>query len=127
VTREAFPMLACRDLLGTRAFYAAVFGAEQEYQYPEEGDPVFVSLRVGASTIALSDGNGETAYGEIALPSTGHPVDLCLYVEDLDATLGAGPRHGATLIAPAADMPWGERVGWLRDPEGIMLLVIQAE
>jgi uncharacterized glyoxalase superfamily protein PhnB len=23
-------------------------------------------------------------------------------------------------------MPWGERVGWIRDPEGVHVLVIQA-
>jgi uncharacterized glyoxalase superfamily protein PhnB len=38
----------------------------------------------------------------------------------------AGARGGAVVVPPA-DMPWGERVAWLRDPEGVMLLVIQAE
>jgi uncharacterized glyoxalase superfamily protein PhnB len=125
--RELFPIIACRDLSGTTRWYRSVFEAEPSYQFPEEGDPVYLTLRVGDSTIALADGTGPNAYGSAAFPSTGHPVDLCVYVDDLDATLATGAGDGGDLVIPAADMPWGERVGWLRDPEGVMLLVIQGD
>lgn len=125
-TSELFPIVACGDLVGTAAFYAAVFGAVEHYRFPEEGDPVYLSLTIGASSIALADGTGLTAYGERALPSTGHPVDLCVYVDDLEATLERGGSSGGTVVAEPQQMPWGERVAWLRDPERTMLLVIQA-
>jgi lactoylglutathione lyase len=124
--RELFPILACRDLGRTRDFYASVLGGSERYRFPDEGEPVYLTLRVGDSTLGLADGTGSTAYGESAFPTTGHPVDLCVYVDDLDATLAAAPRHGGALVADAADMPWGERVGWIRDPEGVHVLVIQA-
>ncbi len=60
-----------------------------------------------------------------SLPATGHAVDVCVYVPDLDSVLDAAPRHGGRLVVPATDTPWGERVAYLRDPEGTMLLVIQ--
>jgi uncharacterized glyoxalase superfamily protein PhnB len=47
-------------------------------------------------------------------------------VDDLEATLAAAPQNGGVLVAEAADMPWGERVGWIRDPEGVYVLVIEA-
>ncbi len=125
--RELFPIVACRDLSRTARWYQSVFAAEQAYQFPDDGEPVYLTLRVGDSSIALADGNGPNAYGSAAFPSSGHPVDLCVYVDDLDATLEAGARDGGELVVEAADMPWGERVGWLRDPEGIMLLAIQGE
>ena len=125
--RELFPILACRDLPRTRDFYIAVLGGAEAYRFPEDGEPVYLTLTVGVSTIGLSDGSGTTAYGLAALPSTGHPVDLCVYVDDLDAVLGLAAAHGGALVADAEDMPWGERVGWIRDPEGIHILVIQGD
>ena len=125
--RDLFPILACRDLPAARDFYLAVLGGREAYRFPEEGDPVYLTLEIGGSTIGLSDGRGRTAYGEPALPASGHPVDLCVYVDDLDAVLAAAPRHGGALVAEAAEMPWGERVGWIRDLDGIHVLVIQGD
>jgi lactoylglutathione lyase len=124
--RELFPILACRDLGRARDFYVAVLGGREQYRFPGQGEPVYLTLQVGDSTLGLADGTGSTAYGESAFPATGHPVDLCVYVDDLDATLAAAPRNGGALVADAADMPWGERVGWIRDTEGVHILVIQA-
>ncbi|TFC60040.1 hypothetical protein [Cryobacterium sp. TMB1-7] len=43
-------------------------------------------------------------------------------VPDLAAVVEAA---AAAVVVPPADMPWGERVAYLRDPEGTMLLVIR--
>lgn len=123
---EAFPIVACRDLARTRHFYRSAFGAAQRYAYPAAGDPEFVTLRIGATTIGLADGTAPPVAGPAPFPATGRPVDLCIYVTDLDAVLAAAASHGGELVAPAADMPWGERVGWVRDPEGVHVLVIQS-
>lgn len=125
--RELFPILACRDLGRAQRFYAAVLGAVERYRFPAEGDPVYLTLGIGDATLALADATGPTAYGATAFPTTGHPVDLCVYVDDLDAVLAVAEPHGGVLVTEAADMPWGERVGWIRDPEGIHILVIQGD
>ncbi len=124
--RDLFPIVACADLPGAIRFYEATFGAVLDYRFPDEGEAVYVTLRIGDSKVALAAvGDGPNAYGERSLPATGHPVDLCVYVDDLDATLAAAADAGGELRVPPADMPWGERVAWVRDTEGIMLLVIQ--
>jgi lactoylglutathione lyase len=120
-----FPILNCTDILNTRSFYERVFGASQVYQFPETGDPVYLSLAIGGGQIALGVGTNPAMYGEVPLPATGHAVDVCVYVPDLDGVLGAAPAHGGRLAAPATDTPWGERVAYVQDPEGTMLLVIQ--
>ncbi len=124
---EFFPIVACKDLLRTAAFYQTVFGAVESYRFPTEGTPAYLAMKLGSSSLGLGDGNGVNAYGARALPSTGHPVDLCIYVDDLDATLTSATSHGGTLVSPPSDMPWGERVAWVKDPEGIMILVIRAD
>jgi lactoylglutathione lyase len=118
---EMFPIINCLDLAATRAWYERVLSGTVYYRFPEEGEPDYLTLRIGAGQVALGRGTAPALYGETPRPATGHAVDLCVYVPDLDAVVAAA---GDAVVAPA-DMPWGERIAYLRDPEGTMLLVIQ--
>ncbi|WP_203137248.1 VOC family protein [Microbacterium sp. JZ31] len=119
---EVFPIVNCVDLARALDWYQRVLGGTLAYRFPEEGDPQYVTLRVGAGQVALGNGTGPALYGETPRPATGHAVDLCVYVLDLETVV----RAAADAVAvPPADMPWGERVAYLRDPEGTMILVIQ--
>lgn len=124
-SREVFPIINCRSLPPARTFYERVFGATIDYASEHEGEQVYVSLAVGDGTVALGLGTGPAMYGETPLPATGHAVDLCLYVGDLDAVVEAAPAAGGRVVTPPQDTPWGERVAYLQDPEGTMLLTIQ--
>jgi len=121
---EVFPIVNCTDLATTRAFYERVLGGTLAYRFPEDGEPVYVTLRIGTGQVALGVGTGPTMYSETPRPATGHAVDICLYVSDLDAVVAVAAD---AVAVPATDTPWGERVAYLRDPEGTMLLVIQDE
>ena len=44
--------------------------------------------------------------------------ELFVYVEDVDAALAGVGGAGGSVLKDAADMPWGERVGFVADPEG---------
>ncbi len=121
---EIFPIVNCVDLPGALSWYERVLSGTIAYQFPDEGDPDYVTVRIGAGQIALGNGTASAMYGETPLPATGHAVDLCVYVPDLDAVVAAA-REG--VVVPPADMPWGERVAYVRDPEGTMLLLIQDE
>lgn len=120
---EVFPIINCADLPGTRAWYERVFSGVLAYRFPDEGEPVYLTLRIGAGQVALAQGTGPAMYGATPLPSTGHAVDLCIYVPGLDAVVAAS----GSVAVPPADMPWGERVAYVTDPEGTMILVIQDE
>lgn len=122
-----FPILNCIDILNTRSFYERVFGARQVYQFPEDGDPVYLTLAVAGGQLALGVGTSPAMYGTVPLPATGHAVDVCIYVPDLDDVLTAAAEHGGRLAVPASDTPWGERVAYVQDPEGTMILVIQLQ
>ena len=39
-------------------------------------------------------------------------------VGDVDALLDTVRRLGGTVVAPPTDMPWGQRVGHILDPDG---------
>lgn len=119
---EVFPIINCADLARTQQWYERVLGAAVRYRFPPEGDPDYVTVGIGAGQIGLGNGSGPALYGQVPLPATGHAVDICVYVPDLDRVASAA---GDAVVVSPADMPWGERVAYLSDPEGTMLLVIQ--
>jgi predicted enzyme related to lactoylglutathione lyase len=122
---ELFPIINVDAIQPVRSFYEDVLDATLSYRFPDDGDPVYITLTIGRSTLALGVGTGPALYGETPLPAHGHAVDLCVYVPDLDAAVDRAPTAGGSIAVPAMDTPWGERVAYLRDPQGTMLLVIQ--
>ena len=125
--RELFPIINCNNIQATRAFYQHVFDGEQIYQFPEVGDAVYLVLRIGEGQLALGVGTGPALYSSTPRPASGHAVDICIYVGDLEGVVDSAEKAGAAIPVRPQAMPWGETVAYVQDPEGTMLLVIQAE
>ena len=53
------------------------------------------------------------------------PASYYLYVENVDATMAQALAHGAKLEMAAADMPYGDRQGGVRDAHGNIWWVSQ--
>lgn len=105
------PVIVTPDLDRLRDFYRELAGAEEFTRVPEEGPAFFVGLRIREAELGL-----------VADPSveTGTPtrILLSLAVEDVDALLDRVEPLGGTVLGPANDMPWGQRVAHIRDPDG---------
>ena len=101
---RAFPIISVTDLPATRRFYEQL-GFSQTYQFPPEGEPGFVTMERGESSIGIGAGRapGDDAYG------------YWIYVDDVDAAV---ETLGAPVVAEPEDQPWGERVARVRDPAG---------
>ncbi|WP_194420108.1 VOC family protein [Microbacterium abyssi] len=111
VTR-LFPILRTNDLPRLVTFYERAFSASVEYRYEHEGRAVYVALAVGGGTIGI---------GYEPEVSPGDPVAIWLYVDDVDSAYSRATDAGATSVADPDDMPWGERVAQVRDPDGTLL------
>jgi lactoylglutathione lyase len=44
--------------------------------------------------------------------------EMFIYVDDVDKTVEELRRGGTHILREAEDMPWGERVGYVSDPDG---------
>jgi predicted enzyme related to lactoylglutathione lyase len=108
------PIAGTPDLPRLRAFYEAVLGAEQTMRVPDEGPEFYVELRIGATVLGLVQEEGT---------ETGAPVRIILSadVEDVDALLPMVSAAGGTVRGTPNDMPWGQRVAHVLDPDGNLL------
>jgi lactoylglutathione lyase len=107
VSERAFPIITVRDLVGVRAFYEAL-GFTQTYQFPSEGEPGYITMERGASSIGIGadDGNAPDVFG------------YWVYVDDVDVAFEQLRAAGAPVVVEPFDQPWGERVAQVRDPAG---------
>ena len=116
MTQRAFPIVYARSVEATSKFYESL-GFERHFQLPEEGEPGYVGLRRGDSEMAVVSRDWpEQQYGLTV--GEGPRFEMFVYVNDADATISRLHDGGAGVLRPAEHMPWGERVGFVTDPDG---------
>jgi lactoylglutathione lyase len=120
-----FPMLSAESLPASRRFYE-LLGAVESYRFPETGTPAFVSLRFGETELGIGQLGPEPLHGEPQRPATGHRIELCLYVDDVDASVAHLRTTGARIVLEPKDQPWGERIAYVQDPDGNLLMLATA-
>ena len=118
-----FPMLSAQDLEASLRFYRDLLGGVEAYRFPQD-DPVFVTLRFGDSELGIGAlRGGAPLHGQPQRPATGHRIELCLYIDDVDATVAAAHRQNAPIMLEPADQPWGERIAYIGDPDGNLVML----
>ena len=121
---KLFPMLSCGDLERSTAFYGDLLGGVETYRFPDQGEPAFIALTVGESSeIGLGGIAAEPLHGRPQRPASGHRVELCVYVDDVDDVFARARAEGFEAIVDPADMPWGERIAWIADPDGNLVML----
>ena len=99
------------------AFYTEVLGMAERMRIPM-GDKIGHSeLTLGDSLIMVADEFPEMGFGSPKRLG-GTPVNMSVYVEDVDATFGAALAAGATEVRPVVDQFYGDRSGTIEDPWG---------
>lgn len=99
-------------------FYTELLGAEEVFRVPAEGPVFYLGLRIGDTDLGLV-AKPEAADG--AAPR----MLLSIAVDDVDATLGRVEALGGSVGGAPKDMPWGQRVAHVLDPDGNPLNLTQ--
>ncbi len=105
------PMIITHDLERLARFYAGVAGATETSRTPDDGPTFYLGLRIGDSELGIvADDSVEGAPAGRVL--------LSVEVPDVDAALSRVASLGGHAPAPANDMPWGQRIAHVTDPDG---------
>lgn len=116
MTGEAFPVVYVSDVARAAAFYGRL-GFEVTFRFPAEGDAGYVSMRRGSSTLGLVDGSSPRELIGVQA-GDGPRFELFVYVPDVDAVTAELRGSGVPVLRPPEDMPWGERLAYVSDPDG---------
>jgi PhnB protein len=115
---SAIPYLTIRGADKAVEFYRAAFGATLVLRMNmPSGSVMHAEMRVGSALFMLSEENAD--WGTKSPPALGGtPVNMMIYVPDVDAFVARAVAAGATLTMPVADQFYGDRSGSLVDPFG---------
>ncbi|XVV17446.1 VOC family protein [Actinoplanes sp. CA-131856] len=113
---EMFPILTTPELGRSLVFYRDLLGGEVTYQFPPEGDPAYVSVRIGRSQVGIGQ---QDEPGVLA----NDRVTLWVYADDCDAGVDRLRAGGAEVLQEPVEQPWGERMATVTDPDGNRVII----
>jgi len=111
------PYLSIKGAAAAIDFYKKAFGAKETMRMPH-GDRIgHAEIRIGDAPVMLAD-----EFPQMGMRSPqalgGSPVNILVYVEDVDRFAERAVKAGAKVTKPVADQFYGDRLGCVDDPFG---------
>ncbi|URL60217.1 VOC family protein [Luteibacter flocculans] len=120
--RFGYTILYVPDVPAAVAFYEAAFGLHCRFLH-ESG--MYAELETGMTALAFAHESMATANGltiDNATPTKlAPPMEIAFVTDAPDAAYAHAVKHGASVIRPMEEKPWGQRVGHVRDLNGIVV------
>ena len=111
------------DIARAAEFYGGVLGLTETYRFPYDGGaPEHIEYRVGATTVAISSPEGLAAHG-MPPPTPGHPFEIGLKTDDVDALVAEVRAKGVTIVREPFSSLAGNRTAYISDPDGTWISV----
>lgn len=130
-TDAAGPVLELRVALTTAdydrlvRFYSIGLGIKPAQLWTGAHDRALL-LELGRATLEIFDEPHAAAVDQIETGGrVSGPIRFALQVPDLAAALERLLAHGATLVHPPIDTPWGHRNVRVQDPDGLHITLFQ--
>ena len=116
----ATPYLMYRDAAGALAFVKSVFGAVERMVHKDDDGVIrHAEFTIGDSAFMLAQENKDFPELRSIEAFGGSPVQVFLYLEDVDSIAAKAVAAGATLRYPVEEKPYGRSCG-LEDPFGLI-------
>ena len=120
----AYTVVYVKDVAKSTAFYSKAFG----YNIRRIDDSNrWGELESGQTTIAFTpvhQHETDDLTGAVKTPSSGRerqPVEVCFAYPDVDAAYKRAVENGAVAVSEPEEKEWGQKVGYVRDPDGIVV------
>ncbi len=120
---SSMPNIYTRDIEAAIGFYRDQLGFAQTYQFPYQGRPEHVELRLGESMLALSTYKAVAEQGVQAGP--GNSFELEVWCEDVNTVVAALRAVGQRVIVEPYDHVAGHRRAYVADPDGNYVVLVQ--
>lgn len=118
-------ILYVQDVRKAVDFYERAFSLTRRMM---TDDGSYAELDTGSTRLAFASldmakshlPDGVTPHDASGTPQA---VELAFVTDDVEAGFKQALAAGATAVAEPEQMPWGQVVSWVRDPEGILIEV----
>lgn len=122
---RAFPIVYASDVERAARFWE-LLGFHRHVQYSPDGEPGYIGLRRGDPGAELAIINGQSAAERYGLSiGDGPRFEMYVYVTDLDWMLSHLAEAAVPVLREPEDMPYGERIATVSDPDGNPIALCQ--
>jgi lactoylglutathione lyase len=114
---RAFPVLHARDVENVAGFYSRLGFEERARIAGPDGAVGFIGLARDSAELGVTTEDSPRVLAGVE-PGPGPRHEMFVYVDDVDRMVAALREAGVSVLRDPVDMPWGERIGFVADPEG---------
>ena len=121
--RLAYVALAVDDVAASVDFYRRAFGLQVRFVDPsgDYGEMVTGSTRLAFVRNDFAERQSGIAHARTR-PDEPPPGTVCtFFTAAVEAAVERAVAEGAALVAPPVDAPWGQRIAYVRDPDGAVV------
>jgi len=116
------PALAFHGADAAIKWYVNNLGAREKMKFnAPDGTIAHAEITIGDDVVMLSAENLQ--YNRSPQTLKGNSVNLCIYVQDVDAVVKKATSNGAKLLMPVKDEFYGDRSGRIEDPFGYTWII----
>jgi len=116
------PALAFHGADAAIKWYVNNLGAKEKMRFnAPDGSVAHAEITIGDDVIMLAEENLQ--YNRSPQTLKGNSVNLCVYVQDVDAVVKKATSNGAKLLMPIKDEFYGDRSGRIEDPYGYVWII----
>jgi PhnB protein len=116
------PALAFHGADAAIKWYVNNLGAKEKMRFnAPDGTIAHAEITIADDVIMLAEENLQ--YNRSPQTLKGNSVNLCVYVQDVDAVVKKATSNGAKLLIPVKDEFYGDRSGRIEDPYGYVWII----
>jgi lactoylglutathione lyase len=121
--RFGYAIVYVDDVPATLDFYERAFGLTRGYvaDGATYGELETGDTRLAFVSHAQAGGLIPGGYRHINVAEQPPGVEIALVTTDVDRAYGNALAAGAIDVAPPADQPWGQRIAYVRDRNGVLV------
>ena len=122
----AYATLFVTDIERSLSFYEAAFGLRRSFVH-DSGQ--YAELETGTTALAFAAHDlartiVRTPYRASARGEPPAGFELGLETDDVPAAYARALGAGAESVSPPEKMPWGQTIAYLRDPDGVLVVLV---
>lgn len=107
----------------TIQFYENAFGFNRKFVTPEKdyGELISGATTIAFASITLGQSNFKKGFEKIVNSEKPIGMEMAFITEDIEKDFQKAIEAGATEFEAITQKPWGQKVGYLRDNNGILI------
>jgi len=112
------PRLICPDVESAIDFCTHTFGAVSRGTRPGPDGRIAHALLACGPAMLMIEREWPGLPSRVPRLDGSSPVVIFIYVEDVDEAVERAVARGGTVLFPATNQFWGDRIAWVMDPSG---------